>query len=138
MGHGIDECDVYADDEDDDEEGGWFGLVTSKDCGIHDPRGDVAWVVGITSETDSPVYLGWWFIVKSVERSPDPNFLFQFVGEKGGVCNPMPVISDEPWFSQLLGVTGNFEFGLTEIRRRDSDILAGLRAAAACAGCPQV
>lgn len=132
MGCGIDECDT---DEGGDE-GGGFGIVTSKDCGIHNPRGDVAWMVGVTSQSDSPVYLGWWFVVDDVLPSPDPDFLYQFVGERGGACNPMPVISGEPWFRQLLGMTGNFRFGLTEVRIRA--VLDGLRAAAVRGGCPQM
>ena len=62
--------------------------------------------------------------------------LYHFVGERGGTCDPMPVISGEPWFRQLLGITGNFEFGLTEVRIRA--VLDGLRAAAARGGSPQV
>ena len=41
--------------------------MTSKGCVNHDPRGDVAWVVGKTCDQDSPVHLGWWFIVEAVQ-----------------------------------------------------------------------
>jgi hypothetical protein len=131
MGCGIDECGT----DENEGEGGGFGLVTSKDCGVHDPRGDVAWVVGKTQDENSPVYLGWWFVVEAVEPSDHPEFLYQFIGSIGGSCNPMPMISDEPWFHQLLGITGNFRYGLTEIKLRA--VLNGLRAAAAGAGSPQ-
>jgi len=131
MGCGIDECCT----NEGEGEGGKFGLVTSKDCGVHDPRGDVAWVVGKKQDEDSPVYLGWWFIVDGVLQSPDPDFLYQYVGKRGASCDPMPVISDEPWYRQLLGMTGNYRFGLTEINIRA--VLSGLRAAAASVGCPQ-
>ena len=107
-----------------------------RDCGVHDPRGDLAWVVGKTEADDSPVYLGFWFVVRAVEPSDHPEFLYQFVGEQGGACDPLPVISDRPWFSRLLRMTTAFRRGLTEVT--DRQVLAGLREAAAKAGCPQV
>ncbi len=125
MGYGIDECGTGQGDA--------FGLVTNKNCGVHDPRGDVVWVVGITTAPDSPVYLGWWFVIDDVLPSPHPEFLYQLVGQRGGACDPMPIISGETWYRQLLGMTGNFQFGLTEVRIRA--VLNGLRAAAASAGC---
>ena len=135
MGYGIDECGIRESNTDETKETeGMFSLVTKKDLGIHNPVGDVAWVVGKTQDVDSPVYLGWWFIVKDVVPSLDPNFLYQFVGEVGASCFPQPIISNEPWYPRLLGMTGNFKFGLTEINIRA--VLDGLRTAATNVGCP--
>lgn len=131
MGRGIDECGT----DEGEGESSRFGLVTSKDCGIHDPRGDVAWVVGKTQDRDSPVYLGWWFVVAAVEPSDNPEFLYQFVGSKGGSCDPLPELTSRPWFPRLLQMTTAFRRGLTEVT--DRIVLAGLREAAAEAGCPQ-
>jgi hypothetical protein len=126
MGCGIDECHT----------GEGFGLVTSRDWGVHVPVGDVAWVVGKKQDEDSPVYLGWWFIVDDVLPSLNRDFLYQFVGKQGESCDPIPVISGKrwSWYRELLGITGNVKFGLTEIKKRA--VLSGLRAAAESVGCP--
>jgi hypothetical protein len=110
-----------------------YTIVTDK--AKDNPIGDFVWLVGRTEGPDSPVYLRMWFVVNQVQASPIQDFLFQYVGERGGLCSPMPVVSDRAWFRQLLGMTGNFKFGLTEVKLRA--VLNGLRAAAAEAGCPQ-
>src|SRR4051812_16364353 len=110
MGYGIDECGT------DEGEGeiGRFWLVTSKSLGGHDPRGDVAWVVGKTCDEDSPVYLGWWFVVEAVGPSDNPEFQYHFGGNKGGPCDPLPGLTGRPWFPRLVQMTSAFRGGLTE------------------------
>lgn len=125
MGYGIDECD-----------GDGFGMLTRKDCGLHNPVGDVAWLVGRPDDGDDAVYLGGWFVVRDVEASPHPDFRYLFVGDTGRSCDPLPVVSDRDWFPQLVRLTTAFRRGLTEVP--PGPILAGLRAAAAEVGCPQV
>lgn len=125
MGYGINECGV----------GPPFQLVTSKDCRIHNPEKDIAWVVGLTEEVDSPVLLGCWFRVDAVEASSHPDFLYQFVGDEGGSCDPLPVISDRDWYPRLTRMTTAFRRGLTEVT--DPRVLAGLREAAAEVGIPR-
>ena len=134
MGFGIDEAVWDEDDADGESHGYRFSMVSNK--APDDPRGDVVWVVGITADRDSPVYLGWWFVVDDIVAAGDPEFEFLYIGNRGGACNPMPVISGEPWYRQLLGMTHNFRDGLTEVRI--PDVLRGLRATAARGGCPQV
>jgi hypothetical protein len=134
MGYGIDEAGSDEDDLDDEPAGYRFSMVSNK--APDDPRGDVVWVVGITTEPDSPDYLGWWFVVDDIVASTHPEFRFCYIGNQGGACDPLPVISDEPWYRQLLGMTHNCRDGLTEVRI--PAVLRGLRAAAARGGCPQV
>ena len=123
IGFGVDEVD-----------GPPYSIVTDK--AKDDPRGDVVWLVGRTDDPDSPVYLSGWFVVDDVQASPHPDFLFEYIGQRGALCDPMPDITEEPWYRQLLGITGNYKFGLTEVKLRP--VLNGLRAVAARAGCPQV
>jgi hypothetical protein len=130
MGYGIDECGANEREGESSE----FSLVTSRDCGSHVPLADVAWVVGKTQDKDGLVYLGWWFIVDDIVSPLNPDFLYKLVGKRGERCDPMPVISGEPWYQKLQGMTGNFKFGFTEINNRA--VLSGLRASAASVGCP--
>lgn len=111
-----------------------FGLLTNKYFGVKDPRGGIAWVVGQTSEPDSPVCLGWWLVIEDIEPSIVPGFQYELVGSVGGEFWPVLPISDRPWFRILQGLTGNFEFGFTEIKNRR--VIKGLREAADQAGCP--
>jgi hypothetical protein len=134
MGYGIDEAFLDGDEFDGESEGYRFSMVSNK--APDDPRGDVIWVVGITAKSDSPVSLGWWFVVADIVAANHPDFEFRYVGDSGGACRqPLPVISGEPWYRQLLGMTHNFRDGLTEVRI--PAVLRGLRVAAARGGCPQ-
>jgi hypothetical protein len=111
-----------------------YSLLTNKHFGLTDPRGDVAWVVGLTSEPNSPVCLGWWFLIADIRASGIPGLEYELTGTQGGVFFPVLPISDRPWFRILQGLTGNFEFGFRRIRHRQ--VIRGLCDAAAEAGCP--
>ncbi|MCS6978048.1 MAG: hypothetical protein NZM31_13720, partial [Gemmatales bacterium] len=111
-----------------------YSLLTNKYFGLVDPRGDVAWVIGVTDEPASPVYLGWWFLIKDIRASVDEDFEYELVGNIGGAPSRLLVISDRPWFRILQGLTGNFDFGLTRITHRR--VVRGLCEAAHDAGCP--
>jgi hypothetical protein len=100
------------------------------------PVGEVVWLVGLRDEPGSPVYLGEWFVIDGVMPSGNPEFAYQYRGEVGASVRPMPVLSGRPWYPAMLRLTGDFRFGLTEVR--PGQVLAGLRAAAAEAGFPQV
>jgi hypothetical protein len=134
IGYGIDEAGSGDDTTEDDSNGYRFSMVSNK--APDDPRGDIVWVVGITAEPNSLVYLGWWFVVDDIVAANHPEFRFRYLGRQGRRCDPMPVIAGERWYRLLLGMTHNYKDGLTEVRV--PAVLKGLRAAAARAGCPQV
>lgn len=114
MGEGVDEL-----------EGPPFSLLTSKAPG--NPVGARAWIVGKTQDFESPVYLACSFIVDNVVASPDPRFLYRYIGVSGANYRPLRCISDQAWYPQLEALTGNFRFGLTVLSQA---VLQGLLAAA--------
>lgn len=112
----------------------YYSLLTNKYFGLTDPRGDVAWVVGLTNAPNSPVCLGWWFVIADIRASGIPGLEYELIGTEGGACFPAHPISNRPWLRILQGLTGNFEFGFTRLRHRQ--VIRGLCDAAAEAGCP--
>jgi|GEM_PF-3649312 len=103
-----------------------FGVLTSK--APDNPIGSTVWIVGKTLQAHSPVYLACSFVVDDVLASLDPRFLYEYVGEEGVNYDPLRCVSDQEWYPQLLRLTGNFRFGLTEV---SPSVLEGLRAIAA-------
>lgn len=134
MGCGIDGSGLEEDEPEVDLGEYRYSALSNKS--VFDPDGMFIWMVGVTTDPGSPVYLGWWFRVETIVGACHEQFEFCYVGSSGGTCEPMPVISGESWYRQLLGMTGNFSFGLTEIK--SPAVLKGLRAAAARGGCPQI
>lgn len=106
----------------DDIDGPPYGIFTSKAPG--NPIGSTVWVIGKTTESQSPVYLACSFVVDEVLASSDPRFLYEYVGAEGVSYHPLRCVSEQAWYPQLLRLTGNFRFGLTEA---SPTILAGLR-----------
>jgi hypothetical protein len=86
------------------------------------------WIVGRRAAIDSNIYLGGWMVVDEVVDSGNPQFLYEYLGQNGHDCNPMPPISDAAWYPALLKLTGNFRFGLTEIKNKT--VSDGLKALA--------
>ena len=88
------------------------------------PIGNRVWLVGRLTDQSSEVYIGYWFIVDEVRPCPNPNFLYEYCGCVGADLDPMPLISQEDWFSSLLRKTRNFHNGFSKIT--DEQILDGL------------
>jgi hypothetical protein len=63
--------------------------------------------------------------VDGIRASSHPGFLYEYYGKSGVLCDPMPSVSTEPWYLDLLKLTGNFRFGLTELKR--ASVAKGLR-----------
>ena len=55
-------------------------------------------------------------VVEGIRASSDPRFRYEYYGNAGLNLDPMPAIGAEPWYASLLKATGNFQFGLTELK----------------------
>jgi hypothetical protein len=104
----------------------WMGCGVQGACGptfsaftdktLDDPRGDVVWLVGIKDDgRKNRVYLRYWFVVDDVQSGQRADFIFELVGQHGRMVPRVPLISNQPWFRDLLGMTRNFKHGLTPI-----------------------
>ncbi|WP_144389583.1 hypothetical protein [Pigmentiphaga sp. NML080357] len=70
-------------------------------------------------------YLRATFLISAVEDSDKPSFTNRVTGKDGQLLDPMPLISDQPWFSSFLQEQGHFAFGFNKIK--NSDVLKGLK-----------
>ncbi|NUQ62037.1 MAG: hypothetical protein HUU20_06090 [Pirellulales bacterium] len=75
--------------------------------------------------------LGSMFRVTEVGEASEDGFK-QFAAGPGRVFQPAIPIKDMAWFPEVLRVTGNFAFGVTEVK--DEAVIAGLTQLAAEAG----
>lgn len=100
----------------DDVQGPPYGVISDKV--IFPCEGVRIWIVGRRAALDLEIYLGGWMLVDGIGESTHPDFLYEYYGEKGEDCNPMPPIGNESWYRSLLKLTGNFRFGLTEIKSK--------------------
>jgi hypothetical protein len=107
----------------DDVPGPPFTIVSDKV--IFPCDGVRIWLLGRRAAIDPEIYLGGWMIVEGIRASSHPKFLYEYYGESGLLCDPMPGISGALWYPDVLKLTGNFRFGLTEIKR--SSTSKGLR-----------
>jgi hypothetical protein len=80
-------------------------------------EGSTIWLVGRRAAIDLNVYLAGWMLIAGVRSSAHPSFDYEYFGDEGLECDPMPAISDEPWYPELLKLTGSFRFGLTELKK---------------------
>lgn len=115
MGYGIDEVS-----------GPPYSVLSDKV--IFPCEGVRIWIVGRRAAVDLAIYLGGWMLVDGIRDARHADFLYEYHGESGVDLDPMPTISDESWYAHLLRVTGNFRFGLTELK--SPEVAAGLRALA--------
>jgi hypothetical protein len=108
----------------DDVVGPPFAVVSDKVIFPHE--GVRIWVVGRRAAVDLAIYLGCWMKVEGIRGSRHPDFLYEYYGNTGIAFDPMPAISDEDWYGALLKLTGNFRFGLTQLKH--PKVAAGLQA----------
>jgi hypothetical protein len=108
----------------DDVVGPPFAVVSDK--AIFPCEGVRIWVVGRRAAVDLAIYLGCSMEVEGIRESSHPDFLYEYYGDTGIIFDPMPAISGEEWYKPLLRLTGDFRFGLTEVKH--PEVAAGLRA----------
>lgn len=56
------------------------------------------------------------FIISAVEVSDKPEFKNKITGKAGQLLNPMPILNNEPWFSDFVEEQGRFAFGFNQIK----------------------
>ena len=78
-------------------------------------------------------YLGGTFLCDSFTIPGQFGFEFGMSGKDGCLFASTAHIGNEMWFPEVQRVTGNFEFGLTEVE--DTSIISGLVNAASRCGC---
>ena len=110
-----------------------FSFYTSKT--LRDVIGDVVWVVTGQGEGRKTFYLSCWFVIDEIRPSDDAEFGYVVSGKNGGLCDPVPVLNEEQWFSEFLRKMANFSLGFNEIR--DPEIIEAFRVLAEDGNCPQ-
>ena len=70
-------------------------------------------------------YLRAVFKFHKYAPSEKPDFTHRVSGRFGQLFDPMPKLTEQPWFPALLKSQGNFAFGFSQITQ--SDVLNGLR-----------
>jgi hypothetical protein len=101
--------------------------VTDKE--VSEAVGSRVWVVGREGKR---YFIGAVFRAES-ETPGTFGFAHRIEGRSGHTFADAAEIGTTPWFPALRQVTGNFQFGFTEIT--DPHILAGLTSSAHQAGC---
>ena len=77
--------------------------------------GDTMWLV--TGEARPRRYfLCETFVVEKIDYQSGGEFRYKASGTVGRSFDPLVEIGFEAWFEELLKTTGNFRFGLTEIK----------------------
>lgn len=91
-----------------------FAIVTNKD--FESIVGSTVWLVTRKGPRPYRYFLCSSFIVDEVERGNRGRFKNRAVGSEGRDCDIE--IGNQPWFPELLRVTGNFGLGLQPISNR--------------------
>lgn len=98
-----------------------LSIYTSKSIPVAD--GDRVWLI---AGEGSPrrYFLRAIFSISEVCSSENPDFRYRVKGRNGQLFDPMPLLTAEPWFPNLMKNLGNFAFGFSEVR--DANVVDGL------------
>jgi hypothetical protein len=104
-------------------EGDAFLIYTKKP--VDHLIGETVWVVTGENLSDRLYSLGSVFRVSQTGPAKEAEFTRYASGAGPTISPPIPIAKTASWFLELKRLTGNFGFGLTEIK--DETVIDGLR-----------